>query len=99
MTTSASFHCSLLSSGGEPLVRIDDSSSDKSLILGRASLRDGLTRKDPFFSRNHARLEVVDAEEDNLVVKLIPIHQNPCYVVRRLEQHIVEVRLGGGKMG
>ena len=90
MTANASFHLFIQSSNGDSLVHLNDASSERTLVLGRVSLRGGLTRSDPFFSRNHARVEIADVGV-GIVAKLIPIHQNPCYVVRRAKENVVEV--------
>ena len=95
----ASFQFSICSAAGDRLIQLTDAeSSVKSAIVGRASLRDGLSRKDPFLSRNHAKVEI-EGVGLNAFVKIVATHRNPCYVVRRNEVNVVKVRRCSGLKG
>ena len=92
----SSFQFSICSAAGDRLILLTDAeSSVKSAIVGRASLREGLSRKDPFLSRNHARVEI-EGVGLNAVVRIVAIHRNPCYVVRKSGENVVKVRRESG---
>ena len=89
-----SFIVTLKSSESVPLFSLsDDISSSKSHVIGRASLKSCLRKRERFLSRNHALVEV-EGRGDSAFGRLTATHPNPCYVIRREREDVVEVRMG-----